>query len=364
MYITNCIVNDDLRPVLPKEVFQTLRILIEQCWDPAPALRPNFTEILEFLDTIARDEIVDGQRLNESPKTTANLLDEQQQVGQVDEHSEGFCGDMTDSGEDTVEPTHPPGAMGGALPVTVGPMADLVENPKQLRHTGHTGKKRGKNFRPVKGYMAREFLERRSSGGKWKADDLAIPEGDDEDTADEHRCSSCNLSLSGHSKASVSSGISNSRSSGGGLKDGHGSNASGVKYEDLSGSLNHMGIDGEWGSISDHEINVYDVYEDDGSIVGVNNGNGILGDELKHASGQVTGDVDTVNTVTTMGDSGMFHNSVNNYIGGGGVGGIVSHDEGFREGDVFENLDGVDGGFPQETQRLLLSGEGEVEHVL
>lgn len=44
-------------PCLTAIFAQTLSILIQQCWDPAPALRPTFDEILEFLETIARDEV-------------------------------------------------------------------------------------------------------------------------------------------------------------------------------------------------------------------------------------------------------------------------------------------------------------------
>lgn len=36
---------------------QTMKILIEQCWEPTAAFRPTFEEILEFLQTIARDEV-------------------------------------------------------------------------------------------------------------------------------------------------------------------------------------------------------------------------------------------------------------------------------------------------------------------
>lgn len=41
----------------PHQTTQTLRILIEQCWAPIPVTRPTFEEILEFLETIARDEV-------------------------------------------------------------------------------------------------------------------------------------------------------------------------------------------------------------------------------------------------------------------------------------------------------------------
>ncbi|CAB1101135.1 unnamed protein product [Ectocarpus sp. CCAP 1310/34] len=68
MAITNQIVNEGLRPTLPSEVFQTLRILIEQCWAPIPVMRPTFEEILEFLETIARDEIFERQQSEGEPE--------------------------------------------------------------------------------------------------------------------------------------------------------------------------------------------------------------------------------------------------------------------------------------------------------
>ncbi|CAM9836100.1 unnamed protein product, partial [Scytosiphon promiscuus] len=69
MAITNKIVNEGLRPTLPHDMFATMKILIEQCWAPIPALRPTFEEILEFLQTIARDEIIEGHPLEDEPDT-------------------------------------------------------------------------------------------------------------------------------------------------------------------------------------------------------------------------------------------------------------------------------------------------------
>lgn len=58
MYITTRIVNEHLRPVLPDGIiYPSLKILIEQAWSPAPALRPTFYEILEYLETIVKDEV-------------------------------------------------------------------------------------------------------------------------------------------------------------------------------------------------------------------------------------------------------------------------------------------------------------------
>ncbi|CAM9590274.1 unnamed protein product [Chrysoparadoxa australica] len=58
MLVSNAIATKHLRPALPDGVQPTLASLIEQCWQPSPATRPTFAEALEYLDQIARDEIV------------------------------------------------------------------------------------------------------------------------------------------------------------------------------------------------------------------------------------------------------------------------------------------------------------------
>ncbi|CAN0121029.1 unnamed protein product, partial [Heterosigma akashiwo] len=68
MYITTRIVNEHLRPILPdRQIFPSLKILIEQAWSPAPALRPTFDEILEYLETIVKDEVMENKLLDDTP---------------------------------------------------------------------------------------------------------------------------------------------------------------------------------------------------------------------------------------------------------------------------------------------------------
>ncbi|CAM9500233.1 unnamed protein product [Ectocarpus sp. 4 AP-2014] len=194
MAITNQIVNEGLRPTLPSEVFQTLRILIEQCWAPIPVVRPTFEEILEFLETIARDEIFERQQsegepeLNEStgmksgavpgqhgcdkdtvvqtdaevPSAAAygSIPAEREARASVEEMSQGAVAQVHASEQDghlasveaagSVEGQHHPAGQAGHTGAS-----DLLARPWTRR--------RGKGFIPVKGSTGVEFLKTSTS---------------------------------------------------------------------------------------------------------------------------------------------------------------------------------------------------------
>ncbi|CAM9245279.1 unnamed protein product, partial [Phaeothamnion confervicola] len=55
--VTVAIVNEHLRPEIPPDVYPSIAMLVEQSWDPDPAKRPSFKEILEFLETICKEDV-------------------------------------------------------------------------------------------------------------------------------------------------------------------------------------------------------------------------------------------------------------------------------------------------------------------
>lgn len=44
-----------LRPTIPKHTHPKFAELLERCWQQDPAARPNFSEILEILQQIAKE---------------------------------------------------------------------------------------------------------------------------------------------------------------------------------------------------------------------------------------------------------------------------------------------------------------------
>ncbi len=55
MEIAVKVATQDLRPKIPSFCPENYRRLIQECWDPAPAMRPDFTEVLERLHAIKRE---------------------------------------------------------------------------------------------------------------------------------------------------------------------------------------------------------------------------------------------------------------------------------------------------------------------
>ncbi len=55
MEIAVKVATQGLRPKIPSYCPDNYRRLIEECWDPEPAMRPDFTEVLERLHTIKRE---------------------------------------------------------------------------------------------------------------------------------------------------------------------------------------------------------------------------------------------------------------------------------------------------------------------
>jgi len=146
MYITTRIVNEHLRPQLPDGViFPSLKILIEQAWSPAPALRPTFDEILEYLETIVRDEVMENRFEDDSPLPSAQDV---------------LLSDAMERA--TQQPT------------------SAVEQNHSLRL-----RKRDKNFRPGKGETAREYIAKNKQlAAKMYENDIqrgAIAEEDEEE---------------------------------------------------------------------------------------------------------------------------------------------------------------------------------------
>ncbi|CAM9627599.1 unnamed protein product [Ectocarpus fasciculatus] len=193
MAITNKIVNEGLRPTLPSDVFHTLRILIEQCWAPIPVVRPTFEEILEFLETIARDEIFERQQsegkpeLNESTDMKGGAMPDQHgcekdSIVQTNAEvttaaSAAAYGSIPEKREAraSVEET----SQGAAALVhaseqdghlaSVGAAGSVEEQHHPPDPVGHIGasdllappwtRRRGKGFIPVKGSTGMEFLK-------------------------------------------------------------------------------------------------------------------------------------------------------------------------------------------------------------
>ncbi|XP_028548466.1 serine/threonine-protein kinase STY46-like [Dendrobium catenatum] len=51
------VVQKGLRPTIPKRTCPKLAQLLEMCWQQDPAQRPDFSEILEILQLITKEEI-------------------------------------------------------------------------------------------------------------------------------------------------------------------------------------------------------------------------------------------------------------------------------------------------------------------
>ncbi|CAM9285282.1 unnamed protein product [Ectocarpus sp. 13 AM-2016] len=194
MAITNQIVNEGLRPTLPSEVFQTLRILIEQCWAPIPVMRPTFEEILEFLETIARDEIFERQQsegetgLNESTSMKSGAVPGQRgcdkdPVVQTDAEAAAAAAygsipakrearaSVEEMPQGAVAQVHASEQDGHLAFVEAAGSVEDQHHP--VGRVGHTGasdllarpwtKRRGKGFIPVKGSTGVEFLKTSNS---------------------------------------------------------------------------------------------------------------------------------------------------------------------------------------------------------
>ncbi|KAF3434774.1 hypothetical protein FNV43_RR21860 [Rhamnella rubrinervis] len=60
------VVQKGLRPVIPKNTHPKLTELLEKCWQQDPALRPDFSEIIEILKQIAKEVGDDGEERRKS----------------------------------------------------------------------------------------------------------------------------------------------------------------------------------------------------------------------------------------------------------------------------------------------------------
>ncbi|KAH8508161.1 hypothetical protein H0E87_010329 [Populus deltoides] len=61
------VVQKGLRPTIPKHTYPKLAELLERCWQRDPTQRPNFSQIIDILQQIAKevgDEREDGRRMN------------------------------------------------------------------------------------------------------------------------------------------------------------------------------------------------------------------------------------------------------------------------------------------------------------
>ncbi|OAY66563.1 Serine/threonine-protein kinase STY17 [Ananas comosus] len=56
------VVQKGLRPTIPKDTHPKLAVLLEKCWQQDPALRPNFSDILEILNIIAKEVVPMGHQ--------------------------------------------------------------------------------------------------------------------------------------------------------------------------------------------------------------------------------------------------------------------------------------------------------------
>ena len=54
-YIFLCYAFQGLRPIIPKHTHPKLAELLEKCWQQDPALRPDFSEIIEILQQTAKE---------------------------------------------------------------------------------------------------------------------------------------------------------------------------------------------------------------------------------------------------------------------------------------------------------------------
>lgn len=63
------VVNKNIRPVIPSDCSAALRILIEQCWSTFPEKRPEFREIVKFLEQFESD-LASGEALEQIEKLT------------------------------------------------------------------------------------------------------------------------------------------------------------------------------------------------------------------------------------------------------------------------------------------------------
>ncbi|OVA08866.1 Protein kinase domain [Macleaya cordata] len=67
------VVQKGLRPTIPKNTHPKLVELLEQCWQQNPSLRPDFSEIIETLQEIAK-EVGDDEEDRRKEKSTAGFL--------------------------------------------------------------------------------------------------------------------------------------------------------------------------------------------------------------------------------------------------------------------------------------------------
>ncbi|KAL9663334.1 hypothetical protein QQ045_028174 [Rhodiola kirilowii] len=60
-----------LRPAIPKDTHPKLAALLEECWQQDPTLRPNFSEIIQILQDIAREGRTASVHGNQFSDTTS-----------------------------------------------------------------------------------------------------------------------------------------------------------------------------------------------------------------------------------------------------------------------------------------------------
>ncbi|XP_044490063.1 serine/threonine-protein kinase STY46-like isoform X2 [Mangifera indica] len=67
------VVQKGLRPTIPKNAHPKLAELLEKCWQQDPALRPDFSEIIEVLQQIAK-EVGDGEQERRKERSSGGFL--------------------------------------------------------------------------------------------------------------------------------------------------------------------------------------------------------------------------------------------------------------------------------------------------
>lgn len=68
------VVQKGLRPTIPKNINPKLAELLERCWQQDPALRPDFSEIIEILQQIAKEVGEEGEDHRRKEKSSGGFL--------------------------------------------------------------------------------------------------------------------------------------------------------------------------------------------------------------------------------------------------------------------------------------------------
>ncbi|KAJ0077178.1 hypothetical protein Patl1_35862 [Pistacia atlantica] len=68
------VVQKGLRPTIPKNAHPKLAELLEKCWQQDPALRPDFSEIIEVLQQIAKEVGEEGEQERRKEKSSGGFL--------------------------------------------------------------------------------------------------------------------------------------------------------------------------------------------------------------------------------------------------------------------------------------------------